>query len=394
MYALDDVNDLLSKLPSNFDVSNPVVRYLGAIFAELAYYHVPQWEVDDRRRALLVPCDAHQDLVRSAASTDVQALIRQAEISEARVFILEDRGVIVVGVLVRRVLFMGFRGTQFLFDWPINLRSSKIRLQRRFVSAKLHKGFATEAMRISAKIRQQLSSLKNGDFDHVLLSGHSLGGAVAAISALLLPFRFPHVITMGAPRYGNWAAYINPCNPISAQVRRAGDGVPTVPPRWLGYADHPLEVFTNGRDYRDPLAYSGLTGSLFRWIGFLARRVRPHSMECYRKEMGIAAGAPAAHSDLAPYERLSSYHLEQPPPQAKTLVTVVYLQAGEAARWEFKDRITKLTFVEAQSRYVRPDPDHPEWACFAIFASQMPSDDYIQRVADDLGVKILRIEPD
>ena len=65
-YAIYEAQSLVSSLPSPIDDRSPTVRYLCALFAELAYYHVPQWELDDRKRAKLIPCEAYRALVAGA----------------------------------------------------------------------------------------------------------------------------------------------------------------------------------------------------------------------------------------------------------------------------------------------------------------------------------------
>jgi len=52
-YAIHEVRSLLGGLPTPLDDRSPVVRYVCALFAELAYYHIPQWEIDDKKRAKL-----------------------------------------------------------------------------------------------------------------------------------------------------------------------------------------------------------------------------------------------------------------------------------------------------------------------------------------------------
>ena len=112
-YAIHEVQSLLGGLPTPMDDRSPVVRYVCALFAELAYYHIPQWEIDDKKRAKLVPCDAYQALVARGVPTNVGTLLQQLDLS--RGFVVIDRGAIAVGLVLNRLLFIGIRGTQFLF---------------------------------------------------------------------------------------------------------------------------------------------------------------------------------------------------------------------------------------------------------------------------------------
>jgi hypothetical protein len=313
-YAINEVHSLLGKLSSLPDDRSPNVRYICALFAELAYYHIPQWEIDDKKRAKLIPCDAYKALVRGGAPTNVTTLLRQLDLPHG--FVVADRGVIAVGFVLNRLLFIGFRGTQFLFDWRINLRSRlmpvnpRIILRAPFVfssiSGRLHSGFCEESIRISMRVRDAIHDSNLGDIDHVFLTGHSLGGAVAAISESFIRVAPTSVCIFGSPRYADLSAYASLLSGLPTQVRRPGDVVPTVPPRSFGYADHPYEFGTNGAAYVDPASYSSAFGGCLRWVQFLAGCFEPHSMEAYRHELGATAGASAAFQPLVPTDKLKS----------------------------------------------------------------------------------------
>lgn len=312
-YAIHEVHSLLGALPTPLDHRSPVVRYVCALFAELAYYHIPQWEIDDKKRAKLVPCDAYQALVARGVPTNIGTLLQQLDLP--RGFVVADRGAIAVGVVLNRLLFVGVRGTQFLFDWNINMRSRLVPVNARFrirppfifstTSGRLHSGFGEESVRISTRILDAIRDSSLGDIDHVFLTGHSLGGAVAAIAENFVKVAPTSVCIFGAPRYSDLSAYISLPDGPPAQVRRPGDVVPTVPPKAFGYADHPYEFGTGGTPYIDPAPYASTFGGLLRWAQFLAGRFEPHSMEIYRHELGATAGASGASSPLAPVERLT-----------------------------------------------------------------------------------------
>lgn len=312
-YAIYEVHGLLSRLPLPVDDRSPVLRYLCALFAELAYYYVPQWELGDRKRAKLIPCDAYQVIVARDVPTDVRTLLQQLDLP--RGFAVADRGVVAVGIVLNRLLFIGFRGTQFLFDWRINLLSrltpvntpccAMQPLVPGTISGRWHAGFGEEGMRISIRILDAFRDAGLGDIDHVFLSGHSLGGAVAAISANFIRIAPTSVCIFGAPRYADLSAYVSSASRPPVQVRRSGDVVPTIPPKMFGYVDHPYEFGTGGTPYIDPDPYTPSFGGLLRWGQFLLGRFKPHSIEVYRHELGANAGASAASSALAPVEKLT-----------------------------------------------------------------------------------------
>jgi len=99
----------------------------------------------------------------------------------------------------------------------------------------------------------------------LVLVGHSLGGAVAAIAALEFKARGynPTVTTFGEPRIGNaaLAAYLDArfnltpsdaaswsANPAFRRVTHADDPVPLLPLSEWGYAEHGREIFIAKKD--------------------------------------------------------------------------------------------------------------------------------------------------
>lgn len=167
-------------------------------------------------------------------------------------------------------------------------------------------------MRISTRILDAIRDSNLGDIDHVFLTGHSLGGAVAAISENFIRVAPTSVCIFGSPRYADLSAYASLPDGPPAQVRRPGDVVPTVPPKLFGYADHPYEFGTNGTTYIDPASYSSAFGGCIRWVQFLAGHFEPHSIELYRYELGATAGASAASKPLIPTEKLTRASIGHP----------------------------------------------------------------------------------
>ena len=306
-YAMLEVRDLISRAGKPLGIGDPVVRYLCALFAELAYHHVPQWEIDDdRKRAKVIPSRAYQTLARRGIATNALNILFQAELGQP--FVAEDRGVIAVGLASNDLLFIGFRGTRFWSDWNINARSRRVAVDPRFVfgpaRGRLHSGFAEEALRISKKVEDSLAGLGIEGARDAFLSGHSLGGAVAAIASYSLHIGSKSVCIFGAPRYSDLAGYMTLPSRPPTHVRRRGDVVPTVPPRWLGYVDHPYEFTTDGRPYFDPKARVSFASDSWRWGKFIAKRFRPHLMEAYRGELEKEANASGARLRLTDFARL------------------------------------------------------------------------------------------
>lgn len=322
-YAIHEVRRLVDSLSSPIDDRSPTVRYLCALISELAYYHVPQWEMDNRKRAKLIPCEAYRDRVGGAGRRPSNQRVEFEKLDLPRGFAVADRGVVAIGLVINRLLFVGFRGTQFLFDWRVNLGAKLVPVNARLhfrphftfstASGRLHSAFAEEANRISTLVRDAIRDSNLGDIDYVFLTGHSLGGAVAAISENFIRVAPTSVCIFGAPRYADLSWYVTLRDGPPAHVRGARDAVPTVPPRAFGYADHPYEFSTDGREYVDRAPYSSTLGVLIRWVLFLGMRFQAHDMETYRNELGTTAGAQGAMSPLAPMDRLAAENIAAAP---------------------------------------------------------------------------------
>jgi hypothetical protein len=314
-HAIDEFPRLVAQLQTPIDPRSSLVRYLSALVAELAYYHVLQWEIDQPRRAKVIPSEAYQQLVetrRSITVAEFTALLGDG----TGFFTVEDRGVIVVGLRWHKFLFLGFRGTKFLFDWRINLHArmtpNGVRYGNRYGISlgRLHSGFAEEAIRIGDRLREALQA-QNYHPEYTFVSGHSLGGAVAAIVTGLLPGGDRSLCVFGSPRYCDAGGYeVCPClhhpyGTLPVHIRRAGDMVPTIPPRLFGYADLPVEFTTSGERFSDHDTYRRLGRDIVRWLRFAAGMGEPHSMEAYRREVGAAAQITGASMPLTPFVKLT-----------------------------------------------------------------------------------------
>ena len=302
-YAFDEFWHILGSLTKPPSIQDSRVQYLCAMVAELTYYHVPEFEIDTKKRAMVLPCLGWQEIHRSRRITNLEIFLNATEF-EGRYFIVVERNVIAVGLSVPPYLFIGFRGTRLFFDCRINLASRLTTEQHPFWGG-VHQGFALEAFRISHKIQQHIDAMHLAGVEHTFLSGHSLGGAIAALSQRYL--RLPgdeQVILFGSPRYCNLATYEYMRPRIPLQVRRSGDMVPAVPPLSRGYCDHPDQIDSHGELVLDPYENAGWASMSLKWASFARRAVGPHAMDGYRADIGRNAHALGAELPLVPYEKL------------------------------------------------------------------------------------------
>lgn len=321
-YAFNEVHSLIRSLNITqshpLDVNAKELRYLAALFAEMSYHLLPDWEVDKRKRAKLyrIPSSGYQTLVDKGIRGAANVLQAFSEADLPKPFVTSSAGIVAVGVVINGIMFVGFRGTALLFDWKVNIRAELVRVDsahrksehhvfdhcviedKKVLSGGVHSGFAEEAIRITKRVLDAIPAADRSYIKHVVLAGHSLGGAVAAISKYLIQEWPTTAFLFGAPRYADAGFYLNAFDNFPTQVRRTGDLVPTVPPRSYGFCDHPHELATNGEEYIDSSLNSWFPSDIYNWAKFLCSNAGAHKMENYRMEIGESVGAKLADKPL------------------------------------------------------------------------------------------------
>ena len=320
-YAFSEIWPLCDKLADDKSWKSPHVRYLCALCSELTYYHVPQFEIDNAKRAKRVPCNAYQRIVVSGKSTNIERITTYVDVPIA--FIVVERSCIAIGLRVREYLFIAFRGTSLMYDWFKNLMAWKTR----FISGvphvfidlasfpwpvlsidtqgTCHRGFLEEASRVALRLIDEMSALQSKP-KHIFVTGHSMGGAIAALCEHILARHLPNFfkfdqnhradasnvtkVIFGSPRYGDLALYMRLNFNYPAHVRyqenQKEDIVPYFPPKLLGYCDHILEI---GIDGERTFASFHLMEKWRRYLlifDFVRRKFSFHSIETYRKAIG------------------------------------------------------------------------------------------------------------
>jgi hypothetical protein len=152
--------------------------------------------------------------------------------------------------------FVAFRGTTTRADWGIN---SRVWLIPSAVGegARVHSGFMLQWESVRARVFAELDRLEQqAQPQHspravpgcdsaeraILVTGHSLGGALAIVACADIVAQYPgvpvEVITFGAPRCGN-RAYIAGVSRLAGSMTRVvhdSDAVPSIPPLLMGYS--------------------------------------------------------------------------------------------------------------------------------------------------------------
>jgi len=159
-----------------------------------------------------------------------------------------------------RSIVVSFEGSHNIQNWITNLKIKKAdwtELPGAPKDALVHRGFLSAYQAVQKIVEEDVTDLvdKYPDFD-VYVTGHSLGGALAALGALDLTVLRPgipaHVYTFGSPRVGNDAFQLYFQSKIvnSIRVVHEKDIVPHLPFRFLAYHHVPREVWEHDGKYK------------------------------------------------------------------------------------------------------------------------------------------------
>jgi hypothetical protein len=149
-------------------------------------------------------------------------------------------------------------------------------------SIQVHQGFANEQAKTAQTILAAvLTLLEQHSASSVVVTGHSLGAALALLDSVYLPLHLPEgtsvsMIGYGMPRVGNsaFADYVDVMDSGSlTHINNKKDPIPIVPGRFLGYTHPAGEVHIQasgawdvcpGQDNPSDLCIVGDVPSIFR----------------------------------------------------------------------------------------------------------------------------------
>lgn len=146
-----------------------------------------------------------------------------------------------------------------------------------------HRGFLTSFNKIWAKIEPLLDTQKK-----VWVTGHSLGGAHAAIAAVRAARRvgpnMDGIFTFGQPRIGN-AAYVSNLGTEYFRWVNHHDPVPLLPSKWLKYRHAGRECYIKGGRYHERNFIFRFLAFLGSALNFVPQVLGDHDVTQYRDEL-------------------------------------------------------------------------------------------------------------
>ncbi len=183
--------------------------------------------------------------------------------------------------IMPEALWIVFAGTNERGDWLSNFKIVK---KDAFGWFRAHKGFAECAESVIDRCRRLAADYPGKE---VFVAGHSLGGAIAALTAIALeqsaridakPRAIPTTITFGQPRFASRSDIERALSGEYIRIVNGSDTVPRVPK--LGYSHAGREVYLrNGDGY---CINAGLSEKLIdRLTSWQHERVTDHSMPEY-----------------------------------------------------------------------------------------------------------------
>jgi hypothetical protein len=152
-----------------------------------------------------------------------------------------------------KTLFIAFRGSVNIQNWLDNIQISKI-TPYIDTSIGVEKGFYKAYNYVKPDLFDKLPLLakKYGTYN-ILITGHSLGAAMATLMAYDVVTLFPtytvtHLITFGSPRVGNHEfvqSFNQQYTNIYYRITHYYDMVPHVPEEFMGYLHVSNEIWYN-----------------------------------------------------------------------------------------------------------------------------------------------------
>ncbi|KAJ2227072.1 hypothetical protein IWW45_007183 [Coemansia sp. RSA 485] len=149
-------------------------------------------------------------------------------------------------------IIVSWRGSTVLMDWIADFSFAPVMWPPQIDGSMVHTGFLKAYNGEAESIKQIVGTLVSTYPSYrIILTGHSLGGAQAALAAVDFALSYPEwtskmeIYTYGEPRVGNsqFADWFSRLSFPIYRVVNKGDIVAQVPFRQMGYQHHAQEVW-------------------------------------------------------------------------------------------------------------------------------------------------------
>jgi triacylglycerol lipase len=206
------------------------------------------------------------------------------------------------------IIVLAFRGTASQRDWDTDFNARLINPPHTDASLRVHEGFYSAFLKLSdgAKgIQQKIDEIKQATQGQIpiYLTGHSLGGALAQISAAVLgDDQIAACYTFGSPRVGN-SVFDLWVKPPSYRVINYADIVPQVPLPFVyhhsGDPRYMPDVATNTPYRFEPgplqrlwqLNFAGMPRNAAKWPTFCGpRKIAPPGIALQNDTVAVRNG--------------------------------------------------------------------------------------------------------
>lgn len=282
--------------------------------SSIVYEDVQEYELKKASRIHLFASDTYRSLIAKRTVNPILDGLSEPNL-DASFFAVRGRYALVLGTILNDVVILAIRGTVFreLWDWKANIDAERYYVRGSphfhpfdyghvgFDDQFFHRGFFESVIPQFASISDQIKQRKNSGSDlKVVWTGHSLGGAMAAVGYAIhgarntriwlaeeIPGHAVYAYTFGMPRYcglGSVCSFPGPHH-----IYRKEDLVPTVPLRKMGFSDSSKEyeiTDTGSIALTERTDTFGLAGHVPK----LLSSIKAHSIEGYAALLARATG--------------------------------------------------------------------------------------------------------
>ncbi len=198
------------------------------------------------------------------------------------------------------MIFVSMRGTSNLYDLLVDINARYVMHIDGNNFGNFHSGFYQAVEECRRPVIRELAEFLNGGDMPVYVTGHSLGGAMAAViyaiwkdgltitEKIKKPLDIHSAYAFGMPRYGDENAVKR--FRAAYHLLSVEDPVPNLPPQWSGFRNPMDERQLDGEkveriEDREPY-------DLGNWFYHLAtfRPFKKHAMELYRERIADTLG--------------------------------------------------------------------------------------------------------